>query len=126
MIFIDNKYQQNWEKVILDKFKTFPVNGDNTGILSIDEAIGFVEEQRFGIDRYAQFRINKFQQMLGIVPSGGTILVRSHEMMSFLLLKYGVINIAPENRYAYWETPEGRDVLSEITIDLLNNTDFGL
>jgi hypothetical protein len=35
--------------------------------------------------------------------------------MSYLLLKYGMINIAPENRQQYWSTPEGKEVFGSIT-----------
>jgi hypothetical protein len=118
MILIENDYQIQWEELLRKKFGTFPISINNTGMLSIDQTIGFMEEQISGTDAYAESRITKLEEMLGVPPSGGSATVRKSEFFSFLLIKYKIINIAPENRQTYFGTPEGQMVFSRIASEL--------
>jgi len=99
-------------------FGVFPVNLTNTGNLSIDQAIGFMQKQQYGVDTYADMRMTKGEEFFGIDNTGRGNIIRDSEYMSYLLLKYGMINIAPENRQQYWSTPEGKEVFRSITNEL--------
>jgi hypothetical protein len=118
MIFIENEYQIKWEKLLRQKFGTFPINLNNTGMLSTDETIGFLREVMSGTDVSADSRITKLEQSLGLPPSSGGAWVREGDFPAFLMLKYEVINIAPENQLSYWKTPEGSVVFSKIATEL--------
>lgn len=118
MIYKENDFQIKWENIIRQKFGTFPVNLNNAGNLSIDEAIGFERAVSEGTDPYELFRVNKFEELLGIPPIARGAAVRESDFLFFLIVKYGIINIAPENRQDYWRTPEGSAVFSKIATEL--------
>jgi hypothetical protein len=120
VIYIENNSQIKWENFINRMFGVFPVNLTNTGNLSIDQAIGFMQEQQYGFDTYADIRMTKGEEFFGIDNTGRGNIIRDSEYMSYLLLKYGMINIAPENRQQYWSTPEGKEVFRSITSELAN------
>lgn len=118
MIYIEDNSQIKWENFLKKIFGVFPFNLANTGNLSIDQAIGFMQKQQYGFDIYADIRMTKGEEFFGIDNTGRSNIVRDSEYMSYLLLKYGMINIAPENRQQYWSTPEGKEVFRSITSEL--------
>ena len=118
VIYIEDNTQINWENFLKEIFGVFPVNLTNTGNLSIDQAIGFMQKQQYGFDTYADIRMTKGEEFFGIDNTGRGNIIRNSEYMSYLLLKYGMINIAPENRQQYWSTPEGKEVFRSITGEL--------
>lgn len=118
VIYIEDDNQIKWENFVEEIFGVFPVNLSNTGNLSIDQAIGFMQKQQYGFDTYADIRMTKGEEFFGIDNTGRGNIIRDSEYMSYLLLKYGMINIAPENRQQYWSTPEGKEVFRSITSEL--------
>ena len=77
-----------------------------------------MQKQQYGFDTYADIRMTKGEEFFGIDNTGRGNIIRDSEYMSYLLLKYGMINIAPENRQQYWSTPEGKEVFRSITSEL--------
>ncbi len=115
MVYIEGDTQTEWENLLKEIFGVFPVNLSNTGHLSIDQAIGFMQKQQYGFDTYADIRMTKCEEFFGIDNTGRGNIIRNSEYMSYLLLKYGIVNIAPENRQQYWSSPEGKEVFRSIT-----------